>query len=191
MSFSMRPNPQDDAVQRYLDEERQREEQRRSGRSELGGLGSAYNDNATNPIAQPEARPELPQAAPSGFKPPAYWTPTGTYGGGPPAQAQPAPAAAPDAAGAAAPVAASGGAAAGAAASPFLAVLGQYLDQRKQQHEMKQRGRQDLQADYAASLGYPTDRLRAAQINQRAGGLEGEDMLKYLMPFGGGQHLRG
>ncbi|HEX2679521.1 MAG TPA: hypothetical protein VHM19_22875 [Polyangiales bacterium] len=128
----------------------------------------------------PFGRPAPPMGAPAFAPGPPQGSPVGPMGARDPHL--------PDSVGAAQPTGATAGL---AAASPALAVLGQYLDQKRQQQEMKRQGVRDLQADYAASLGFPTDRLRAAQINHAAGGLQGEDLLRYLLPFNGGKNLMG
>jgi hypothetical protein len=87
--------------------------------------------------------------------------------------------------------AAAGAATAGSAAAPGVAVLMQFLDKKRQEDEIRKKARQDLQSQYAASLGYPQARVGAAAANSAAGKTEGADYLRYLLPFMGGKGAAG
>jgi hypothetical protein len=149
------------------------------GRPPTPGMGPS-------PMAAPPpmSAPPVPTGAPaggSGFqRTNPYAMPAGGAGGGMGGGMGPA----------AAGAAAGGGGALGGAAAPIIGVLMDYMQRQKQANAMRQDARQQLAARYAASTGYPTDQIYAAQAMRDARNASGgEDYMKYLLPFMGGRGM--
>lgn len=68
-------------------------------------------------------------------------------------------------------------------ALPIAAVVAQYLDKQRQQNEARQGARQQLQQNYAASLGYPVAGVQAAKAKNEIDDIEGQNYLAQLLPL--------
>jgi len=66
---------------------------------------------------------------------------------------------------------------------PVAAVVAQYLDQQRQQNDAREKARQGVQQNYAASLGYPMAGVQAAEAKNAIGDIEGQDYLTQLLPL--------
>lgn len=82
---------------------------------------------------------------------------------------------------AAAPAAAAAGAGMGVAAP--LAVLGQYISQKQAGNAARKDAQNQIRAQYAGSLGYPTYGIQAAAANRAADDAEGTNYLRDLLPL--------
>lgn len=173
------------------------------------GVWDAYGAQGRAAMAMPEQRSAMAPAGPGGMAAPTAQRPPAPTNAAPgaamgvqprpdpfgraappmgaptfaPGFAERAAAAAPAAGGGAAMA---GGAAAGggvAAAAPWLALGGQLLSQGQQKREAKQAAREQINQQYASSLGANMQPVAAARAARDANDIEGTNYLEQLLPF--------